>query len=182
MSKVIRCLNCGTDNRLPDEGPDRRGVFRCGSCREGISFYAPEGEFAESEEEKVDEDARTFSWILSALCWSASASLAVMFWGWADTYYNVARLLVFAASACGLFLAMHDREHRWPWFFMLGGLMAFYLPLMHVLFVRVAWLMIDCGAVVVLAAAPFYCKVPRKLREKLEMTPEEEMRHADRTV
>lgn len=178
MTNVIRCLGCGIDNRIPEIEPGRRGVFRCGACRQPIKFYAPSLE----EEEKlvVDEDDREISRVLTALCWTTTILLLLMFADWAEPYYDVARLFVFTSSALGLFLAMHDREHRWPWFFMLGGLAILYAPLMRLVFDRVPWIMIDCGAAVVLGFAPLYCQVPRKLREALEMTQSEAIRHLDR--
>ncbi len=184
MSDVVRCLRCGKDNRIPDVEPNRRGVFRCGGCREEIKSYAPrEDDDEEYRFGRIKEEDGEMSSVLAGLCWTSSALLLVMMGSWSDPYYDAVRFVVFAASAFGFYLANRNRSDRWPWLFMLGSLTCLYIPLARLALDRVPWMMIDSGATIVLVAAPFYCRTYGEMKRRLpEMTEDEAVRHADRSV
>lgn len=108
--------------------------------------------------------------------------LAATLGPWSEALYDAARMLTFAAAAFGAYLAFQDRDRQRHWIFMLGGLVLLYAPLMRGVLDRAPWRLIDVGAAIVIAAAPFYCKLQKSSRTGIEMTPSEAIRHADRTI
>ncbi len=161
MAELVSCSHCGRVNRLPSVGSSRKGYFRCGSCSTTVKRTAVRSSVAAAD--KVFDAEFTqyeISLHLVGIAWISAIALALGFTSLFDPYYGAIRVLPFAASAYAMYLVYQIK--RKPWIWLMGGLTFFYNPLIVSLLDRISWVMIDVAAILVLAAAPFYCPVAEK--------------------
>jgi hypothetical protein len=161
MAELVSCSHCGRVNRLPSVGGSRKGYFRCGACSTTVKRTAAHSAAA-SDGKVLDAEFTHYeiSLHLVGVAWLSVIALILGFTSMFDPFYGAIRVLPFAASAYATYLVFQIK--RTPWIWLMGGLTFFYNPLIVSLLDRVSWVMIDVAAILVLAAAPFYCPVADK--------------------
>lgn len=160
MADLVSCSHCGRVNRLPSVGGSRKGYFRCGACSTTVKRTAARS--AASDGKVLDAEFTNYeiSLPLVGMAWLSAIALALAFTSMFNPIYPAIRILPFLAAAYSTYLVYQIK--RQPWIWLMGGLTFFYNPIIVSYLDRVSWVMIDVAAILVLAAAPFYCPVADK--------------------